>query len=75
MEFLTLKVGKPRPTSVVWGGITLRCGDEYEYWTDFSLTDQENQQIEVIMQNHADEGYSVTFDAYDIADEIKETLR
>ena len=53
----------------------MRCGDEYEYWTDFSLTDQENQQIEVILQNHANEGYSVTFDAYDIADEIKETLR
>ena len=53
----------------------LRCGDEYEYWTDFSLTDQENQQIETILQNHANEGYSVTSDAYDIADEVKETLR
>lgn len=53
----------------------LRCGDEYEYWTDFSLTDQENQQIEAILQNHANEGYSVTSDAYDIADEVKETLR
>ena len=53
----------------------LRCGDEYEYWTDFSLTDQENQQIEAILQNHVNEGYSVTSDAYDIADEVKETLR
>lgn len=53
----------------------LRCGDEYEYWTDFSLTDQENQQIEAILHNHANEGYSVTSDAYDIADEVKETLR
>ena len=53
----------------------LRCSDEYEYWTDFSLTDQENQQIEAILQNHANEGYSVTSDAYDIADEVKETLR
>lgn len=53
----------------------LRYGDEYTYWTDFSLTDQENQQIEAILQNHANEGYSVTSDAYDIADEVKETLR
>lgn len=53
----------------------LKCDDEYTYWCDFLLTDQENQQIEAILQNHANEGYSVTSDAYDIADEVKETLR
>ena len=39
MEFLALKVGKPRPTSVVRGGITISNGgkiDVYESDSPFS---------------------------------------
>lgn len=54
-------------------GILFKNGnDDYELWTDFSLTKEEKETINTILQNHIHEGCSVRGTAKEIGEEMED---
>lgn len=72
MMALRLKSGGKEMSENIFGIITRFGEDDFSYWEGFSLSEEEEKQIEAILQKHDTEGFSIRGSRSDIAREIKE---